>query len=249
MPAEQRRRFRFERRPRRVEHRPDFKPDYLLAYLKDRGIHSTRQLLRSRVSGEPTVYDFQKAFGSWQAAVDQAFPAESIIGEPPTAPEYFIKVVLEFKITTAVQYRAARRRMPEAVPSFHALECVWGSLGRLLEAARRYPVKAIMDDYLRLWVKLRRTPTIEECDVAGVNLRRALDQMENFANKAALDAFMGRAIRAAARAAGLERAEPKPIYAPKLPAGQTVGSAFQHPEQNSASGIPTSPPLTPAASV
>ena len=159
-------------------------PDEMLDYLRSHDIHTSRGLVAIRRKGDPTLWDFRKTFGSWNSAKDGAF------GKPlPTKvdAEFALKAVTHFKLWTLEEYRSARRNMPDAVPSYHAVVRMWGSYGNLRAAAKQRSFRKTMESYIALWRRFGRKPTLGECNKNSVRVHDVLyffkgkEQMDRFA--------------------------------------------------------------------
>lgn len=164
----------------RHEPRRSFSKEELIEYLQDRECRSTRDLCRHRQSGEPMVWDYRKAFGSWSMAQLAAFGDEEKAEQRrknADDAEYLVRTVLELNLWTRGKWRKAREKMPDVIPSeFHVVRH-WGSFEGLFAFARIYSMRHVVYDYMGLKLRLRKTPTWDDCDVAGLDIRESVRLM------------------------------------------------------------------------
>jgi hypothetical protein len=139
--------------------RPKFSDTYLLAYLRDHGIKSKRDLAKRRQDGDPVAYDFEKAFGSWSAALRRVFVPEF---KKSPDKDYLVKVVLSFGLWSLRDWDAARAKEPSVIPSPYYVEKLYGGFRALFAKARSVSCEHIISDYLKLWRRLGRVPSFEE---------------------------------------------------------------------------------------
>jgi hypothetical protein len=175
-----RKRKRYNREKRPVRSR-----DELVAYLRDNGFKSTRQLLGGRSEGDPNVYDYLKEFKTWNAAKLAAF------GPPGFAPEidaeYVAKTVIQFGLWTYDKYRKARAKRPDIVPSYYEVRKRWGKFSNLIVYAEKVSMCATLESYRNFKRRLGAVPTMDQCRKEGVDLSVAL---EFFGSKKSVDAFV-----------------------------------------------------------
>lgn len=169
--------------------RPDFSRNQLVAYLRVKGFRSSRALVKGRQAKEPDVYDYRKEFGSWAKAVEFIFGVTSPVIESlqPDDVEYYGRLVVQFDLWTKQDWLAARKRMPEIIPSVHCVRRRFGPYRNLAEYARRLSLASAMNRYMVLTRRLGRCPTMEDCRRDEVDIDIAV---RHFGSKKAMDDFI-----------------------------------------------------------
>ena len=152
--------------------RRDFSTEELADYLQDNEIRSTGDLKKIRVDDEPTVYDYQKHFGSWSEAIEFTYGVDAMesLLAIELNHEYFIKVMLAFKIQRYEDYCNARNRRPDIVPSLRQARKLFGTFSALKQASKLYSMEASLDSLLELSEELGRIPKLSDCKKAGVRI-------------------------------------------------------------------------------
>jgi hypothetical protein len=172
MPAEKRRRLNlgskkkrnYKRYPRRKRSREE-----LIQYLKDNDVQSSRQLHKVRQDGDPIIYDYRKEFGKWSQALLAAHgPPLPSVGKFDA--KYLASAVIEFGLWSKEKYQAKRMLRPDILPSMHFVRKEWGTFGNLKAYAKEVSMKQVLNRYLAFWRRLKRPPTLKECDSEGINL-------------------------------------------------------------------------------
>ena len=182
----QRRRIRMWGPPRRRkrEVRPSYSRDELVDWLRRTSVRSSRVLARTRKQGDPTLYDFRKAFVTWNKAVEAAFGKNPF--EPEVTSEYILKAAAMFDVWNPEDYAKERKANPEVFPSIGKLKKMFGSFREFVHLARERSLDKTRRDFMALWRKLGRRPLVEDCKTAGIALDRA---MAVFKSKAKFDEF------------------------------------------------------------
>ena len=175
MPKQARRRVRLARKPRKYVRKPRkaFNQDELLERLRELGARSWRTFESARIDGDPTVDDYRKEFGSWQNAKDAAF-GKDIIKVNQLDHEYICRTIIEFNLWTFRAYKKARARDPDIIPSMHRVLDEWGCWSNVKQLAREYSVKLVVSDYIKLWRRLGKKPSLSDCRDANVRIDEAL---------------------------------------------------------------------------
>lgn len=179
-------RVRRRKVPEKVMH---FTRDELITYLKVNNIKSLSQLRKKRVPNkDPNFCHYRVEFKKWSEALRIAFPSEFAIQEkPPDTADYILKVMLQFKAFSVLDFKALRRKMPDIVPSYWAIIRAFGSFKLALYTVQRHSLKEMAERYLSLKQKLGKIPTFEECKEQDIDLTRLL---RVFKKKSSLDEFM-----------------------------------------------------------
>ncbi len=170
-----------------------FSKEELVTYLTLNELDTSRKLVDFRKDGEPTVYDCVKAFGSWKDAKEEVFGSgigdidDLISGELECDAEYLVKTVIENDLWTWREYLAARKNMPDRIPSTNQIKKNWKRFSDLINFAKAYSIKNIAVSFLILKRKLGRIPTKKDCESAGINLERVMDK---FGGKREFDSFI-----------------------------------------------------------
>ncbi len=163
----------FKKRRKYNRENRSFSDEELLEYLRKNNIQTIQQLESERKAGEPRLYDYRKAFKYWNDAKKKAFGIGDV--KPEFDAAYVLKCVVEFDLWTVRKYKSARRKNPDIFPSFCWAKKKWGGYWSILKgAAKQYSLKATMDEYVKLWRKLRRVPTMEEVKREGIVLESAI---------------------------------------------------------------------------
>ena len=187
MPAQKRKRLRLGKSRGRyaVEGKRSFSRERLLEFLKEKG-YKTRDALRAgRVKGEPNSFDYEKEFGSWQVAVNEAFGVRNETEEKRL--RYMVKCVIKFDLWTWRSYQEARVEAPTVIPSMHEVKKLWGSYANMRWTARMSSFKKSLEDYLKLWRRLGRKPDMADCEKHGLNMDRPIN---HFGSKSEMDSFL-----------------------------------------------------------
>jgi len=176
------RRGSYKRHPR-----PCFSREHLIEYLQDNGFRTVRQIRRERGEGEPTSDDYVKEFGSWSRARDIVFGAPE--PEPDFDVEYMLKGIIEFDLWTWRKYIKTQKKRPDIFPSIYRVRKRWGSFSNMIYLARKMSITQTLNAYVRLWRKCGHTPTLKECDSAGVDVSAVI---KFFEGKRAMDDYVSR---------------------------------------------------------
>jgi hypothetical protein len=150
--------------------RPRMSRDELITYLKENGMRSVGQLLKSRGKDDPIPWDYRREFGSWSKAIEVAW------GTPPHDPfavkrpthAYLVKCCNDLNIWRRDDWLAARRRDPAIVPSIWWVRRLWGRFDNLRWQAEKENFKFMMEGYVRLQMIHGRAPTNDELRRAGI---------------------------------------------------------------------------------
>jgi len=181
-----RKRLRLDKKPKRYakEQRGPFDRETLLSHLREARTKSWRKYKAARNHGDPTVYDYRKEFsGSWRLACEAAFGKDPI-EVSKLDHKYIYDTILQFNIWTYAEYKRKRVMFPDILPSKHRLIAEWGHWNTLKECAKRHSVKLLVDDYIKLWRRLARKPTLADCREVGLVIDKAI---EFYKTKKALD--------------------------------------------------------------
>lgn len=170
------------RRLGKREKRKDFSRDELVDYMRRNGIRSWRVLVRKRIMGDPTPFDYRKAFGRWSKAVEVAFGKDPLM--PTVDVNYALQAVPFLGAWTWRKYLAARRSRPDIIPSARFIRREFGKFGEFIACARGMSLEQTMERYRALWRKMGHRPTVDECRERGIILEFAI---EFFEGKAGLD--------------------------------------------------------------
>ena len=139
---EERRALKFDEACIHYEPRRNFTQEQIITYLKENDFRTSRRLMANRKIGEPTVYDVVKLFGSWRKAVIRAFGEKAIrYNRHLVSAEYVVQCVVQFKLWTKVQWEAAHRAKPVAIPSFNQIRKHYGTFVNLKAFAEFYAVE------------------------------------------------------------------------------------------------------------
>jgi len=181
----ERQRLRLASKPRKYakNRRKKFSRDELLEYLRVNRFRSWRILMASRLDGDPTVYDFRKEFGNWKGAIESAF-GRDIVEVKELDHRYVMMTILEFNLWTLARYVSKHNLEPSILPSRYQLLKEWGRWSNVVACARRYSIAVVTGDYLRLWRRLGKCPTLEDCRQQSLDLSKAVDY---FGGKKELD--------------------------------------------------------------
>ena len=187
-PRHVRARLRLARKPRKhnTEDRGPFTRDDLLRHMRAKGKASSRKYAASKLPYEPAVYDYWKEFGSWRRAQEEAF-GRDVHEVSEVDHKYIYDVIIQFDIWTVAQYEKKRAEWPDVMPSMHVLKREWGRWSNVKTCARRHAVALVIDDYLNLWRRLGRKPTLSDCRGDGLVIDKAV---KFYSGKKKLDAFM-----------------------------------------------------------
>lgn len=200
--ARQMRRLRLSYLPPRKRRKAGrFSRDELLDFLRSTGIHSPKKLMELRKEGDPLPSVIRREFGSWRAATREAFGPPSPL-RPGVDREYLVRTALMLGIRTFDQYIEARKRDPGVVASIYWVRKNYANAGagrRKGKArfslfmcdvtSRRFP--ETQDAYAKIWRRLGRAPTLEDCRKAGVDIGVLLEK-HVFHDKRDLDRHMAR---------------------------------------------------------
>lgn len=169
-----------------------FDRDYLLEWAKSKGIKDKNDVMKKRQIGEPSVNTFEKVFGSWEDYLSEIGIKEEK-NERIKAPEnmnYIINLIIELGIYTAEEYRQARKKRPDIVPTLHRLKQEFGSWNNAFVIASRVSLKRTVDDYVKLRKKLKKWPSITDCRKEKIDLKRIV---KIHGTKKNLDSFLEKA--------------------------------------------------------
>jgi len=160
-----RRRGPFEIRPARSQ-------TDLINYLIEHDIHTTGQLNKKRQHGDPTLYDFIKAFNSWKESQILAFgPPPPFKAPEKPSPEYLIKCCRDYNLWRRRDWHEARRKNPEIIPSINQCRRIFnGRFGNLTWAAEKVSVKRTVERCMSLTRRLGHIPSALECRQYDVDL-------------------------------------------------------------------------------
>jgi len=177
------------RRIGKREKRPQRQKAELLEYLVANDIRSSRQLQQLRQGLDPTVYDYIRAWGDWQGALDEAWgPPEPKFG-PPTDAEYLVNCVLELNLWRRDAWRRAHKARPSIVPSVYQVLKHFSSFSDLFKQADNSSFKAQLASYHQVWRRLGRRPSLADCAKADIGLDKLI---RLFGSKWQVDQYMQR---------------------------------------------------------
>ena len=147
-------------------------PEQLIDYLRSHNIRSVRQLRKIRAAEDPNLYDFTKAYMSWNAAKELAFGKPDPFSLPRRPdPAYIINCILEYDLWTRDAYQAAHLRLPDLIPSIYWPRILFGgSWEKVRWAAEQKSLKASLERWMNLRRRLGKSPTVEELANAGISL-------------------------------------------------------------------------------
>jgi hypothetical protein len=185
MPAEKRRKHNCSKKYKVRKGAREYTRDELIEYLRCNGFDSSRKLEDGRRDGDPNVYDYRKAFGSWGNAKEVVFGREE--EKAPADAEYIAKLLVEFGVSSCEQYKSCRKLRPDIFPSFRQLMKQWGSFKNVQNCVKKYSIKEQINEYLVLSRKLGKIPTMYECKEFGVHIRESID---HFGGKAEMDGYL-----------------------------------------------------------
>ena len=175
LPRHERRRLKLARKPRSYtqEERGPFDRQMLLECLREAGTRSWRKYQAARNRGDPTVNDLRKEFGAWSEACNAAFGKDPIEVNKLDC-EYIYQTILQFNLRTLAAYLEARKIRPDVLPSKHRLLYEWGTWSNVKEHARRYSIELLLNDYIKLWRRLGKKPTLSDCREERLVMDKAL---------------------------------------------------------------------------
>lgn len=187
LPSKRRRNRNRRRGP--FEVRPARSKSDLIDYLIEHDIRTTGQLKKIRQPGDPTLYDFIKAFNSWRESQIAAYgPPPPFTAPQKPSPEYLIKCCRDFNLWRRRDWYNARKNNPEIIPSYNQCRRVFdGRFKNLTWAAERVSVKRTVEHCLSLTRRLGHVPTSDECRQYDIDLDpiRAV-----YENKRGVDEFL-----------------------------------------------------------
>lgn len=156
----------------------------LISYLQEKQFRSTRDLVNGRQNDEPTVYDYQKCFGSWSKAQKYIFAKSPMDTEVylNVDAEYFVRLVNDYSLWTRDKYKKARKSRPDIIPSMHQLIKYWHSFSNLKNFCRAYSLKYTAMKFISLMYKLNKIPTIKECENTSLNIERLIKKFKSKKN-------------------------------------------------------------------
>ena len=173
-PDSVKRRIRIGLPPRqyKTEGRRKFTREQILDYLRNNKFSSARKLRAGRKPGEPSVYDCVKEFGNWENARTAVFGMKPM--DFGYDDEFITKSIVFGKAWTMQAYREMRKKEPETFPSLYKIlkRRKWREFSCL---AKQRSLKGTLGEYIKLWRKLGRTPTLEEAKAVGLVLDKAID--------------------------------------------------------------------------
>ena len=152
-----RRRGPFEKRPPRSQ-------TELTEYLVENNIRTTGQLNKTRQPGDPSLYDFIKAFNSWKESQIAAYgPPPPFTAPAKPTPEYLIRCCRDFNLWRRKDWNMARKNHPEVIPSIHQCRRQFdGQFKNLTWAAERVSIKRTIERCMSLTRRLGHVPTVVE---------------------------------------------------------------------------------------
>ena len=167
MPPEKRRRLQLvpKGRPRI---KGDWTKDKLIAWAKERGIRSTVQLNRIRVSGEPNDKLFYKVFGSWTNFTQEAYGFRNEL--KTFGADYMIQCGVAFNLRTIGQWDEAHKKSKDLVPRSEAVLRQFGTWRRFKLLVSMSSVRGRFLAYIDMRKKLKRWPTQAECAKLMIDL-------------------------------------------------------------------------------
>lgn len=176
LPRHARKRLRLDKKPKRYakERRGPFDHETLLRHLQEVRTKSWRKYQGARNHGDPTVYDYRKEFGSWRLACEAAFGKDPI-EVSKLDHNYIFKTILDFNLWTLAEYECKRSKFPGVLPSKHRVLAEWGRWSTLKECAKRYSVKLVVDEYIKLWRRLGQKPKLADCRDVGLVIDKAIE--------------------------------------------------------------------------
>lgn len=141
--------------------------------------------MKVRKDGDPNIYDVEKAFGMRVGKVMREIHGsrEKAMDEP----SYLVKVAIQFRIQNREQYREARRKRPDIVPSPYWVIKRYGTFRSFIGRKNRNSLHALISDYIRLVRTLGHFPSEYESGRLGVPLDAAISC---FGSKQAFDDFI-----------------------------------------------------------
>jgi hypothetical protein len=148
----------------------------IVAWARANGVRSKAKLWRLTASpghrGDPSAYMVVKEFGSWARFVKEAFGVEPQVRAPwpSDMPRYIQQVIVSFRVETAAQYKEMARRRPDLFPPFCALRREFRRWSDALRSARLSDAAGAFAEYVDLWRRLGRWPTLAECSLRGIDL-------------------------------------------------------------------------------
>lgn len=170
---------------------PEFTRAELIDYIRKNNFRKLSQVFAASGNGRPTLWCFQKNFGTsfWSKVKQEAFSPDSIRfkWQDDIDAGYLMKLVLEFDLWTRDKYEKARLTHPSIVPPLNRIREKWGTFRRMKICARRYSIKIMLDEYLKLSRRLGRIPSVEDCKENGVYIDKAV---EFFKGKKYMDMFL-----------------------------------------------------------
>ena len=176
------------RRPIRC---PEFTRAELIDYVRRNNFRKVSQVFAASGNGNPTLWCFQKNFGTnfWSLVKQEAFSPDSIRFKwhDDIDAGYLMKLVLEFGLWTRDKYEKARLAHSDIVPPLNRIREKWGTFRRMKICARRYSIKIMLDEYLKLSRRLGRIPSVEDCKQNEVYIDKVI---EFFEGKKYLDMFL-----------------------------------------------------------
>lgn len=188
MSDDRRRRLRLKKY--KIKPRPDFSRGQLVEYLRLKGFRSSRELVKNRGVQEPDVYDYRKEFGSWSNAIKEIFgdfKQPEVISAPIDSVNYYGDLVIKFDLWRQSDYLAARKRMPEVIPSFYHVKRKFGRYSNLVEFSRRLSLVSALNRYMVLMRRLGHKPSMKECNDYNVDIEVAI---KHYGGKKQLDNFI-----------------------------------------------------------
>jgi hypothetical protein len=171
--ARKRRRLKQKRKKYSKEVRGPFDRQMLLEHLRESGIRSWRKYKAARKSGDPTVYDYRKEFGSWEVACHVAFGKDPIEVKK-LDHNYIYLTIIQFNLWTLRAYLEARKVRPDVLPSRARLREEWGRWSNVKDCAQRASTARTVDEYIKLWRRLGRKPKKQDCKDVGLVIDEAI---------------------------------------------------------------------------
>lgn len=162
----------------------------ILEWAKEKGVRSQRQVRKQRGPGEPSVEVIIKAFGSWNNFLSEIGIERKKEEKPPSDFDYIANVIVQFGLFDADDYRNARKKRPDVIPSMYMVMKQFGTWKNASLIAARVSVQYRVDEYIKLKNRYGRWPTPTECRNARINIEPLVDI---HGSKRALDAFLDKA--------------------------------------------------------
>lgn len=179
---------RYTKPKKKYECGKSFTKEEIVDYLRKNDFRSRDLLEERRKEGDPSAWDCQKVFGSWEKAKEAAFvsPEERVLGPLEIDEEYLVNTIIQKSLWTFEEFLEAHRKEPDLVPSTYYIRKYWGTFTNLVGYARARSIEQTMTSYYKLRNRLGRRPTLDDCKDAGIDIKVAV---KLFGGKIELDKF------------------------------------------------------------